>query len=61
MNIKCNNCNWNYNNDCVSEDKATHESDTQYTNDCIGFLEKDFENRLFKKVRVEVEEVGSGE
>jgi hypothetical protein len=45
--MRCDQCNWIYENQCVCEDEETHFSSTQYTNDCIGFLDKDFEQQLW--------------
>jgi hypothetical protein len=45
--MKCDQCYWTFDNQCVCEDEATHCSQTQYKDNCIGFLDKDFEQQLW--------------
>ena len=49
---KCNTCNWKYCNfdgksiGCVCEDEEVFESNTQFTDQCIGYLEENFETKM---------------
>lgn len=45
--MKCDQCYWAFDTQCVCESEETHSSATQYTDNCIGFLEKEFENKLW--------------
>lgn len=47
---RCKTCNWRYNDYdteiCVCEDEDVFKSDTQYTDNCIGYLDENFEKKL---------------
>lgn len=45
--MKCEQCFWTYDDQCVNEDIETHSSPTQYTDKCIGFLEEEFEDMFW--------------
>lgn len=45
--MKCNQCYWNFDNQCVSEKEETYGHETQYTDDCIGYLDSEFEQLLW--------------
>ena len=45
--MKCEQCYWTFDTQCVCESEETHSSATQYTDNCIGFLDKEFENKLW--------------
>lgn len=46
----CNKCMWRYDDgevlSCVCEDEEVFKSDTQFTNQCIGYLEENFETNV---------------
>jgi hypothetical protein len=45
--MKCDMCYWTFDNQCVCEDEETHSSPTQYTDKCIGYLDRNFEEQLW--------------
>lgn len=45
--MKCEQCYWTFDTQCVCESEETHSSATQYADNCIGFLDKEFENKLW--------------
>ena len=45
--MKCDLCNWDYENQCVCENEEVHFSRNKYTDDCEGFLDKNFEQKLW--------------
>lgn len=45
--MKCKECYWDFHGDCVCEDKLVHSDATQYTKNCVGFINKDLENKVW--------------
>ena len=49
---KCETCSWKYRNidgdvnGCVCDDDTVFESDTQFTDKCIGYLDENFETNM---------------
>lgn len=56
--MSCDTCNWNYDNQCVSESEETYGHPTQYSNECIGYLDKEFEHELWKTYEECIELLG---
>ena len=48
MNKKCETCNWNFNGTCVHESEYMYTDKSQYTENCIGWLDKNHERKLIK-------------
>jgi len=45
--MECNDCYWNYDDKCINDDRLVHSDVTQHTNKCIGYLDKEIENKVW--------------
>lgn len=45
--MSCDICYWEYERECVCEEEKVHGHISQYTNECIGYLDREFEHTLW--------------